>query len=166
MTYIKLFIISLVVLVVVVTCISLLIPSHVRVSRATTIVAPKEAVMARLSDPSRWHEWYPMKDSMKILMKDGKANGIGTGNGQGLVITKVTDTSVLASGMGSGKKAETGWNVLPGSAPNSVSVQWYTDFYLGWYPWNKFSGLLLDRSHGPMMEEGLTNLKKLVEARP
>jgi hypothetical protein len=37
------------------------------------------------------------------------------------------------------------------------------DFHLGWLPWNKFSGLLLEKRYGPRMEQGLTKLKSLLE---
>jgi hypothetical protein len=37
------------------------------------------------------------------------------------------------------------------------------DFRLRWYPWEKFSSLLLEKRYGPMLENGLDNLKKLME---
>jgi len=37
------------------------------------------------------------------------------------------------------------------------------DFHLKWYPWEKFSSMLLENRYGPMMEQGLAKLKKVVE---
>jgi hypothetical protein len=37
------------------------------------------------------------------------------------------------------------------------------DFHLRWYPWEKFASLLLEKSYGPRMEQGLATLKRLVE---
>jgi hypothetical protein len=38
------------------------------------------------------------------------------------------------------------------------------DFRLRWYPWEKFSSLLFEKSYGLTMEKGLNNIKKLSEA--
>jgi hypothetical protein len=38
------------------------------------------------------------------------------------------------------------------------------DFHLRWYPWEKFASLLFEQSYGPKMEQGLGNIKKMVEA--
>src|SRR5688572_16386083 len=51
----------------------------------------------------------------------------------------------LISSTGKGKAAESGWNILDSGLPNTVTVQWYIDFDLGWLPWQKFSGLLLEK---------------------
>ena len=52
------------------------------------------------------------------------------------------------------------FNVIESGVPNTVTVQWYVDFHLGWLPWKKFSGLLLEKRYGPLLEKGLENLKK------
>jgi hypothetical protein len=75
------------------------------------------------------------------------------------VITAVTDSAVLVQQ----KKAGSGWNVLDAGVPNTVTVQWYMDFHLRWYPWEKFSSLLLEKRYGPVMEKGLGNLRALLE---
>jgi hypothetical protein len=36
------------------------------------------------------------------------------------------------------------------------------DFKLRWYPWEKFSSLLLEKRYGPVMEQGLAKLKKSI----
>jgi hypothetical protein len=45
-------------------------------------------------------------------------------------------------------------------------VQWYFDFHLRWYPWEKFSSIVFDKQLGPPMEKSLDNLKKLLEKNP
>lgn len=45
-------------------------------------------------------------------------------------------------------------------------VQWYFDFKLNWYPWEKFGSITFDQQFGPVMERSLNNLKKLVENSP
>jgi len=60
------------------------------------------------------------------------------------------------------KKVVTGWNILP-DRDSTVTVQWYMDFTLRWYPWEKFSSILFEKQYGPQMEQGLARLKNLLE---
>ena len=53
-------------------------------------------------------------------------------------------------------------NVMESGVPNTVTVQWYMEFHLGWLPWKKFSGLLLEKRYGPLLELGLERLKKAI----
>jgi hypothetical protein len=57
MRFIKLALISLVVLFLLVLGMSLLIPSHVRISRAINITAPKDSLVLQLSDLRNWKQW-------------------------------------------------------------------------------------------------------------
>ena len=148
MRVIKLGLISLVVFSLLITFISFLFPSHVRISKAIDIKAETKVVMEQLRDTSKWKNWYPGADSAAVLP----------------FITAVTDTTVLAnSTMMKGRKGITGWNVFEAAIPNTVTVQWYMDFHLRWYPWEKFSSLLLEKRFGLMMEQGLEKLKALLE---
>lgn len=164
MRVIKLGIISLVVFTILLTLISFFFPSRVRISKAIDINAGRDSVMARLADPVRWQSWYPGADSLGPFMADGKIKGVGTGAQQALMFTGATDSTVRAANVGPhSKKGETGWNIFPGHTPRTVTLQWYMDFHLRWYPWEKFSGLLLEKRYGPMMEKGLTTLKSQIE---
>ena len=144
MRVIKLGIISLVVFAVLITLFSLFFPSRVRISKAIDINADKTQVMEQLTDTTAWKNWFPGIDSAGTLP----------------VITAISDSSVEANSvLPNGRKAVTGWIVYPASTPNTVTVQWYMDFRLGWYPWEKFSSLLLEKRYGPLLERGLEKLK-------
>jgi hypothetical protein len=146
------------------TGISLFFPSHIRISKAIDISAPKDSVMSLLGDVRNWKHWYPGADTAEYIASKGKIIGIRTSGMNGLVIKEITDSSVATADAGPhSRKGESGWNIFAGSTPNTVTVQWYRDFYLRWYPWEKFSGLLLEKRYGPPMELGLDNLKKLLE---
>jgi hypothetical protein len=148
MRIIKLGIISIVFFSLLITGMSLFFPSHVRISKAIDINADTKVVMMQLRDTGNWKNWYPGADA---------ASGLP-------VISEVTDTSVLAKSTKlKGRKSITGWIVYEAAIPNSVTVQWYMDFHLRWYPWEKFSSLLLEKRYGVMMEQGLSNLRKLLE---
>lgn len=164
MRIIKLGIISAVVLFLLITAMSLLIPSHVRISRATDINQPADSVLTQINDATNWKNWMPGADTSELYITGGRPNGVSAGKGQALVIKEKTDSTVTASylGMGAGK-GSMGWNLLPSGVPNTVTVQWYMDFHLRWYPWEKFSGLMFEKRYGPRMEQGLSRLKTMLE---
>ncbi len=120
--------------------------------------------MSRIADPTNWKSWYPGADTAAYFIDDGKIKGITTGDMRALVITGINDSAVMTMNAGPhSKRGESGWNIFPGRIPNSFTVQWYMDFHLRWYPWEKFSSLLLEKRYGAMMEQGLTSLKAQLE---
>lgn len=150
MKIIKLGLISIVAFSLLITFISFFFPSRVRISKATDIHAGREAVLLQLKDTMAWKNWYPGADSADILP----------------VITEQTDSSVTANSLlQNGRRGITGWNIYESGIPGMVTVQWYMDFRLRWYPWEKFSGLLFEKRYGPVMEKGLENLKKLLDSK-
>ncbi len=164
MGVIKLGFISLIVFALLITGISLFIPSHIRISKAVDINAGKDSVLQQINDAANWKNWFPGGDTATSYIEDGKITGISIGGKQALVITEANDSSVLAKNVGPGSKRGTsGWNIYEGRTTNTVTVQWYMDFHLRWFPWEKFSSLLLEKRYGPMMEQGLDKLKNLLD---
>jgi hypothetical protein len=154
------------ILFIIITLISLLIPSNVRISRAIDIAASKRKVMEQLSDPVNWKKWMAGTDTLPYLYVDGQVKGVtyGKEGTKGLLLMNVTDTSVSATNTGiNARRIDIGWNIISHADTNSVTVQWYMDFKLRWYPWEKFSSLLFDKQYGAGMEKGLNNLKKLAQ---
>ena len=162
MQLIKLAIISFVVFFLLITGISLFFPSHVRISRAADIAAPVDSVHTRISQPLYWKSWYPGADTLSLYEADGVIKGIRMPGNQVLMITGFNDSTVTAANSTSDKERATmGWNLIRNNG-GSVTVQWYMDFKLRWYPWEKFSSLLLEKRYGPVMEQGLAKLKTTV----
>ena len=56
-----------------------------------------------------------------------------------------------------------GWKIYHHPSTDSLTLQWYSDFHLKWYPWQKLGSLFYENTYGVMMEEGLGNLKRLAE---
>jgi hypothetical protein len=162
---IKLGLISIVILSIVVTVISLFIPSHVRVSRAIDINSSPEIVMSKIKSPLNWREWYPGADTMNKVVIKGQLKGLMLDESNILVITGITDSTVSALFAGPrSKNVTTTWRLIA-SNNFSVTVQWYIDFHLHWYPWEKFSSLVFDKVYGPRLEKGLEKLKAISEDR-
>jgi hypothetical protein len=165
---IKLGFLSFIFLFLLITGFSLFIPSHITISRAVNIKGTKEKVMAEVSDPGKWVSWYPGLDSAQPVFVDGKVKGYSfdcsAANPVTILHTKTSNDEVLA--LFHPKKLRpvlNGWKVLSYPASDSITVQWYMDFHLRWYPWEKFSSLLLEKSHGAKMELGLTRLRQKIQ---
>lgn len=162
MRLIKLAFISFLVFFLLITGISLFFPSHVRISKAIDINSSRDSVRARISQPLYWKNWYPGADTLSLYEADGVIKGIRMPGNQVLLITGYNDSTVTAANSTSGnERASMGWNLIQ-SNPKTVTVQWYMDFKLRWYPWEKFSSLLLEKRYGPVMEQGLAKLKKSI----
>jgi hypothetical protein len=169
MRLIKLALISFIILFLLITGISLFFPSHIRISKAINIKARKDSVMAQISDAGKWKNWYPGLDTAKLLYAEGKAKGVILDNRDSLhavyiMITGERDDEVNARFISKKlKPVINGWKIITYPAGDSVTLQWYMDFHLRWYPWEKFGSLLLEQSYGTKMERGLLNLRKLVQ---
>jgi hypothetical protein len=164
MRIIKLGLISIVFFSIFLTLFSFLFPSHIRISKATDITAPRDSLVAQLSKPANWKSWFPGSDSATYHQMNGNIDGITTRDGNDLIIESTSDSLVIATYKGnSQRETKTGWNIFEANTPGAYTVQWYMDVHLRWYPWEKFSGLLMEKRYGPMMEQGLQNLKNLLE---
>ncbi len=158
MRIIKLGLISLVFFAIFLTLFSLIFPSHIRVSKAVDIRSSKDSLLNKLNNPVSWKSWYPGADSAEMI-----PNGIRTKEGNELSITGISDSLITTTFRNKiSKTGRGGWRIMQGSSPGTYTIQWYMDFHLRWYPWEKFSGLLLENRYGPMMETGLEKLKTLL----
>ena len=63
------------------------------------------------------------------------------------------------------REIQSAFNIVENESGTTV-VQWYFDFKLRWYPWEKFGSIVFDKQLGPSMEKSLLNLKKLAESTP
>jgi len=171
MRIIKLGLISFILFVLLVTAISLLFPSHIRISKAINIKADKAAVMAQIKDPANWRNWYPGLDSAKLYHEGGEVKGVFVDYSDSthptyIKIASIKDDEVTAKFVPrSLRPVDHGWKMIGDANADSITLQWYIDFHLRWYPWEKFSSLLLEKSQGTKMEEGLTRLKNLVQTQ-
>ena len=155
MRIIKLAIISFVFLFLLITGISLFIPSNVRISKAINIKAEKDSLFALIQDTGKWYRWHPAYQQTHINTLQNK-----------IIITPlVSNDSLIAMQINlPGKKLiNSSWQVYHNSLRDSLTLQWYMDFNLKWYPWEKFSSLLYEEKYGTMMQTGLSNLKGITE---
>lgn len=122
--------------------------------------------MEQLTNPSKWKNWYPDLDSSKFIYSDnGGVKGLllNEKKGQSIIISQIGNDEVTGEFILPNKKIQTGWQVTSSVDASSVTVQWYMNFHLHWYPWEKFSSFLFERVYNPQLEKGLNNLKALLE---
>ena len=163
MRFLKLAIISAVVLFGVILLISLLLPSHIRVSRAIDINAPAEKIYPLVADTKQWEKWneYIRAYHNRIAETDVlKADEIA------IFVTSKKDSLVTADWQQpSGSKFGSGFAIIGNSnGKGHTTAQWYFDFKVKWYPWEKFQSIVYDEQLGPVMEKSLANLKRLAES--
>ena len=167
MRFLKLAVISFFILFSIVTSIGLLFPSSVRVSRAVNISSPYDTVYKYLNDTKNWKLWMQGADSATIQFLSAQTEGQGTAIkiGTGKVdITKNTSDSILTVWTSAGGNIQTsGFILLNDTARTITTVQWFFEEQLNWYPWERFGSMGNDKILGPVMEESLDKLKKLLE---
>ncbi|HYE56163.1 MAG TPA: hypothetical protein VD996_15045, partial [Chitinophagaceae bacterium] len=124
-------------------------PSHVRISRAINIEAGPEKIQPYIASLDQWKRWnaFLADSSMKldIRLRSTKPDSVTT------VWTQADGRSFHCS-----------YSLMPSG--DLTIVQCYFDFYLRWYPWEKFGSIIYDQQMGPGMEKSLTRLKSLVES--
>ena len=162
MRILKLFIISVIVLFLILTAFSSLLPSQVRISRATDITASSQLVRLQLEELKEWEHWneYVMALPQKTITVDS-------------IYSKELSVSIIDT---SQELIKTKWRQQNGKAFPGIfrlidhgsvtTVQWYFEFKLKWYPWEKFGSIIYDKQLGPFMEKSLNNLKRLLEKEP
>ena len=157
MHVIRLGIISFFVFFGVVTAISLLVPSHIRLSKAINIAAPGDSILAMIKDTAQWHEWHPgfQQLGLEPTLQQNKLS---------LKKVAISDTLVSYSLQQPSKSSVINtWQLHEVAQADSITLQWFMDFKLKWYPWQKFSSLFYESTYGKLMEKGLNNIKKRAE---
>ena len=143
----KLGIISLIVIFIILYLISLLIPSTVRISRAINIESDKKNIYPLLADTVNWKNWNEVKNDL-----------IG-------VQLISADSNLIHTRWTYGDRSINGFYRLEKISDVTV-VQWYFEFNLKWYPWEKFGSITFEKQFGPPMESSLIKLKNLVTNSP
>ena len=149
MRIIKLGFISFFVLFVILTLFSLMFPSQIRISRATNLPNQRDGIFVLLKNEEAWHPAY-LDSATSLQMRNLKKT----------TIEQTDSTFVYTLQQPGRKKVNSGWKIYGTPASDSLTLQWYMDFNLSWYPWEKFSSLFYENTYGRMMERGLYNFKQ------
>ncbi len=131
-----------------------MIPGEVRISKAINLHASKDSIFALIANRPRWVQWHPafVPNGPKMSFIPIKSSIV------------VENDSVIVMKLSQGSKAAVtnGWQIYRASA-DSLTLQWYMDFHSGWMPWQKLGSLFYENTYGVLMEQGLVNIKKIVQ---
>jgi hypothetical protein len=149
---IKLALISFVFFFLLLTAISLFIPSHVRISKAINVAATPSTLLGYIGDTTKWKEWHPL---MQHALHQGTQQLLAQ------QLERTDSTIIFKTTYSNHLPSTNGWQVYQFPAADSITLQWYMDVHLKWYPWQKFGSLFYENTYGTVMQQGLENLRQL-----
>ena len=169
MRFLKLALISFIILFTVITAIGLFFPSTVSVSRAIEVSAPKETIYKYLSDIKYWKLWMVSTDTNMITFESAKTAGTGAvakiGTGE-VTMTRTTQDSIYTIWKSAkGNIQNSAFTIIHHLKDSGFTVQWYFQQKLNWYPWERFASLANDKILGPVMEQSFDKLKKILDVK-
>ncbi len=173
MKFVKIFLVGFIGLFIFITLLSLLIPSHPKVSRTVVMnSAVGKKVMAQVGDLANWKNWHPFFSSDSVTVSFGTKT-IGEGGSCDILynntttqlsITKIDSISVTVKLMGKGENDITNQIFITDMPSQQTRVDWVATTHLHWYPWEKFYAIFIDKLTGPGYEMALNALKQFIES--
>jgi len=170
MRALKLVLISFFILFGVVTAIGLMFPSTVKVSRAVNITASYDTVYKYLNDVKYWKLWMDGADTATLVFLSLKTEGPGTvakiGVSGEVSMLRSTQDSIFSDWKsGEGNIQHSVFTLLKDATNNVTTAQWSFEQHLNWYPWERFGSMANDKVLGPIMEQSLDKLKRILEKK-
>jgi hypothetical protein len=183
MQKIKSVIIGICVLLVFLCLFTAFIPRHVTVTRGIVIGVQRDSLQAFLEDFHQWPRWCSWMGADSAVTRTFAAatatrEATVTWYPRGHPENKIF-ISILQTVPGDVRLFYQFKNLLPASGGftltakreggrDSTFVQWSLNIRLRWYPWEKLSGIAMDKVWGSSMKESLDRLKSGVygEALP
>ena len=156
---------------ILITLISLLIPSRVMTTKSVTIHAPKEKISAAIKDLQTWKKWHPVFKADSAIKISNPSSGVGANAEwmQGVKKNMLTITEDFPEGIKVAlsrpgeRPVENSILLLPMEEAGTYHVEWRSLTKLKWYPWEKFAGIFVSDMTGPGYEAALNELKKYIE---
>lgn len=161
MKFIRLIIVSVLLLFAVASFIGILLPSHVLVSRAVNIAVPKDSVQLHVNNIYAWSAWMDGMDHTDVhISSPTQADFAGTH----VSLRSVTDTSVVSLWITKdGHEQTSTMRLIYDTTQHLTIAQWQFEQQLKWYPWERLGSMMNDKILGTMMEKDLQNLKTITE---
>lgn len=157
---------------------SMLLPSKVHVERKLVINAPAAKIFPQVNSLKNWRNWDPWskRDPNMVNEYSGPEAGVGNknvwksehkqvGNGAQWITESVENEKIVSQlDFGQGEPPTGTFTFAPEG--EGTKVVWSIDMDMGMSPMGKIFGLMMDGMIGPDFEQGLKNLKELVESLP
>jgi hypothetical protein len=178
MRHLKILLTGLAGLALLAVVMGLLMPSSVKITRGVIVDADSAKVDRYLLEMNEWSKWMPWIDTASgvLIQQQGSSGGPGSalkwksldGKREGAITFKGRKPGnlLLAYDFTGMNKAEGGFRIRKISE-GRTEVQWFMEYPLKWYPWERFYGIFIDSMIGAVLENGLQNLIRLMgESRP
>lgn len=162
MKFLKLGIISVVVLFLLATAMTSLLPSSIIVSRAIDVSGKPDSAMAFIRDLETWKLWVHQQDSANSWIVRGDKQ-VELGSTTVTLISTSKDKLITEWQTGEGTPMQSQFNVFTSGDNPVYTVQWEFTQKVKWYPWEKLALIVSDKAMGPFMEKSLDNLKLQLE---
>ena len=155
------------------TLISLLIPSRIVTTRATTVQANSLKLYNEIANLKNWKHWHPvfMQDSAKMIFIESSTSindfveWSSNNKKNRILITEVTFPYIKLLLQRDGENdMENILTLQEVQEQGNLQVQWTSITKLKWYPWEKFSGIFIEKMSGQGYEAALASLKLYVES--
>ena len=166
---VKAFFIILFFLLVGITLISLIIPGRVAITKSAEIMATPIAISDTIKRLETWQRWYPVLEAYqeKISQLSINANTMSwmhDGKESSITVLEQQPNAIrfLYKSKGNPDVENMISFFMIDNKPGSTNVEWTAVTKLGWYPWEKFSGMFIEKVTGASYEYGLANLNKLM----
>jgi hypothetical protein len=156
-----------------VTLISLLMPSKVVVARGVSMHGDSVKIFNQIADLRNWKNWQPVfKENSAGITYGPTTDQVNSyaqwttgGKVNKLVITdKKYPTVTIALQREGENDVQNMFTLMPVQEQGNMQVQWQSITKLKWYPWEKFGGIFVEKMTGPGYEAGLNSLKEYVES--
>ena len=176
MRFIKAFLFGITGLFIVITLLSLLITSNVRVSRATVINNTSlDKPYQQIADLKNWQNWHPIFKTGVAVINFGKVTAgknaacdiVYNNKTTHLLITGTDSSSIKFILKSAGENdIENAINFAPLTSAREIRVEWRALTKLHWYPWEKVYAIFIDKITGPGYDSALNGLKDFIEKNP
>ena len=167
---VKLFFITVFILLAFLSLITVFLPSTVTVSKTVLIKANENEVALQIANFENWKNWYPAFQNKNITVNTFKKKDTSfaaiTDEKQRkllLVLLKSVPGNIDILLSEENKNNVTYQFILLPHGTGQTQLTWNVNTTLDWYPWKKIAGIFLDKITGPQYEEALQNLKATIE---
>ena len=142
---------------------SLLIPSHVQISKALQIRTQPDSLWKVVDDFTTWKNWNTLFPGLSTEKADYSDSVLRTENAEVKWKSREPDLRVALMQRENRKPILSGWRITNEGITDAITVHWYINIKLRWYPWEKFAGMLYEKTYGEKLLQGLNALKTILE---
>ena len=156
-----------------------LLPSNVYMERSIAIEAPPEVIFQEVNSSRNFNKWSPWAglDPNTNYSYSGPKTGVGAtiswesehedvGNGSQWIVESLKNEKVTNQLEFDGFRGDFWTSIILEPNGNETWVIWTYKAEMGDNYMAKFFGPFMDNMLGPLYEEGLLNLKRVIEAKP